>query len=214
MSATHVISRRTILTGSLAAVATPATAMATEGGLAELIADYRWAREAELEASAQADALYQAANLPDVAVSYGRRRFCDAETGEVTWGTWVFHHPFEVDRHFGPLLEFWNSPSRRGAKPHGLDQAYERVMAELRAAEQRRAEAERAAGITAADAMADQAGDQVLSLQEAIFAYRPRTMDDVALKNAFILEMLLDKRDIRDHLEVIFGAKPQPEADA
>lgn len=192
MSALPMPSRRSMLAGAAAVLAVAPADAAEFSALDELIADYRWATEAADAAVEAHWALEDSTELPEVLVQYGKRHLRDDETGEVAWGQWEFRCHADAARHFDPTIEAWPEGT---LFPHNVAKLREdrsAVMAELSTQEIARAEAERAAGITAAREQADRACAQAERLRDEIIAYRPVTMAEVVAKNAFLLQLMRD----------------------
>jgi hypothetical protein len=201
---TTEIGRRAVLVGTAAMLAAPAAARPALSPLDELIADYRLA-DAEREAlAAEADRLVETVDLPKVEVRYGRRQMRDPETGETRMGEWIFASAYEVNRHFDMICNSWHAQRWPHLVPE-IEAKRSAVMAELRAQEENRSEAERRAGVTAAELLADEALRRMLEIRREIFAYQPTSLGEVATKNAFLLEQVRDGINLQDDLTVIFG---------
>jgi hypothetical protein len=202
------LSRRAVLAGSAAAFVAPlapAAAASAMSPIAELIADYEMALEAEAAAEDLLDRLHETADLPVIEVAYGNRRFCDRETGKVTWGQWLFRYAFEVERHFAIAIDVRRTCPHQARAIPGLEAERDRVLSELRRQEAVRAAAEQACGITAADEMALRALEHLVAIRTDIVAHRPATMAEVAEKNAFLRRLHHEGFDLRDYLPAIFG---------
>lgn len=210
MSTRPILSRRTVLAGTTAALTVPAAAVAATAdtsALDELVADYRLAVEALSAADAEVERLHRTVVLPDVEVRCGRRRRRDPETGDVTFEPWCFSYPYEVERHFAVSIEGWLTCTAQAGYVAEQMAQRDRLMADLQAQWDRRAAIEQGAGITAAEALAEHAAEQMVAIRNAIFAFRPTTMADVAAKNLFLLDMLRARSITLDDWEAILTAE-------
>ncbi|MBX9911452.1 MAG: hypothetical protein K2Z25_22450 [Beijerinckiaceae bacterium] len=209
MSTLPILSRRAVLAGTTAALTLPAAAVAIAADtsvLDELVADYRLAVEALSAADAEVERLQGTVVLPDVEVRCGRRRRRDPETGTVTFESWCFSYPYEVERHFAVSIEGWLTCTAQAGYVAEQEAQRDRLMADLQAQWDLRAALEQSAGITAAEALADHAAEQMFAIRKAVFAFQPTSMAEVATKNAFVLEMLRLHGLSNPQLEAIFGA--------
>lgn len=201
------LSRRAVLAGSAAvfvAPLTPAAAASDMSPIAELIADYEMAVEAEAAAYDALERLYASADLPIVEVACGKRRFRDQETGEITFGPWLFSQAFEIEQHFGISIDAWRTNPGQTAFIAELEAKRDSLLAELRQKEAVRIAAEDACGITAADEMALRAMQQRLAIRADIFAHRPASLAEAAERDAFLLRLHREGVDLRDYLPAIF----------
>jgi len=198
-------SRRAVLAFA-AAAATPAGATESENRLQELVSEYRWALEAADAAVEASWRLEEDTALPEVRVRYGRRRFTDPETREVTWGQWEFTTRPQAERHFNPIIAAWATDRRFPHNISGLQAERDEVLAELDRQSEARREAERSAGITTAVELADRACTEAIRVRDEIIDFQPATMAEVATKNAFLLELLRAGHDFEPDLEKIFSS--------
>lgn len=204
MSKPLPVSRRTCLVAGAATLASQAVARPMTSPLDKLIADYRLANVEEETLVAEADRLFLTVDLPKVEVRYGRRKLRDSETGETRMGEWIFSTAYDVDRHFDMQRNSWHAQQWPQLIPE-IEAKRTNVMAELRAQEGVRAEAARRAGVTAAELLADQALFRMLAIRRDIFAYQPTTLDEVATKNAFLLQIVREGVNLQQDLELILG---------
>lgn len=189
-AATGLPSRRILIIGAGATLAAPVAAAPVFSPLDELIADWRLAAEEADVLSAEADRILACADLPTVEVHVGRRRF---------------RYPDQVQRSFDPLIAAWEN-DRLGAEfAPRLRKQRDELITELGRQEAARREAERNCGLTAAEALADQACDRARAIRKEIIAWRPASMAEVATKDAWLLQQVRDGINLQDDLAVIFG---------
>lgn len=201
------ITRRSAL-GALVALAAGTTAAGAavalhepSGRLAELLADFRWKDEEWDAAAADVDRLYREnMDLPAVQVVI-RYEAIDEATGAITFGEWIAHIESDIIRRF-PTGGFW-TPAQNAE----ILRRREELLAAYRAAERRRYDAEASAGITVAQAIEDAAYKARCAAMDAIFAYRPATLEEMAAKDAYLASKLAEGYDFEDaDLALIFGA--------
>jgi len=190
MAVSQLVNRRTCLAAVAGALAGPAASATTNSPLDELIADWRMANEEAVALAAEADRILAAADLPTVEVRYGQ---------------WRCRYPFEVSRRFDPLIAAWENDRLHAEFTPRLRRDRDELIAELGRQEAARLEAERSRGLTAADALADQASDRAHAIRKEIIAWRPTSMAEVATKNAWLLQQVRDGTNLQDDLAVIFG---------
>lgn len=190
MSAPANLHRRALLSGAAATLAAPGPAAAAHTPLDELIADWRMADEETEALGAEADRILASADLPVIEVSYGRLRL---------------RSPNQVHRHFDPVIAAWENDRLQGEFAPGLRQRRDELIMELGRQETTRREAERNCGLTAAEALADQAFYRAHAIRKEIIAWRPRDMAEVATKNAFLLEQIRGDALPQSDLEIIFA---------
>lgn len=198
-------SRRAVLSGIAAALAAAPALGSQTSRLDELIADYRWAEEAATAAEDNFNVLFEATELPKPQVRCGKRRIRDSVSGDVTWGTWEFGFTFEIERHFEPWLSLASAPNSPIGNIQEIEAERDALIEDLMRQQALLAEAERASGITAAEDAVNRAILHKEELREEIFAFRPSSMAEVAVKNAWLLEQLRSGNSLEDDLVTIFG---------
>ncbi len=200
-----MLDRRALMSGGAAALAAPVTIAATPspdvGRLAELIADWFWAHEAEVAAAAEEDRLRISADIPPAVVRCGKRRLVHSETGEVSFGQWEFSYHFEVKQYFNNSIEFWQASPQGEAAVRSLTDQRDKALAELDREWQRFQEAKRAAGITAAERVADLASDVTWRLRNEILDYRPANLREAAAKVEFMI--LLNESGLMSPADIV-----------
>lgn len=194
MSAAAKLHRRALLTGAAAVLTASVPAAATDTPLDELIADWRMADEETEALVAEADRILASANLPVIEVSYGR---------------WRLRSPNQVHRHFAPMIAAWENDRLQAEFAPSLRQRRDELIVELGKQQAARREAERNCGLTAAEALADQAFCRAQAIRKEIIAWRPRDMAEVATKSAFLLEQIRGDALHRSDLEIIFGGRSE-----
>lgn len=189
VSNTFSLSRRTCFTVAAAIVAAPASATTFGPSLDELIADWRMADEETEALVAEADRILASANLPVIEVSYGR---------------WRLRSPNQVHRHFDPMIAAWENDRLQAEFAPSLRQRRDELIAELGKQQAARREAERNCGLTAAEALADQAFYRAHAIRKEIITWRPRDMAEVATKSSWLLEQVREGVNLADNLATIF----------
>lgn len=206
----NIITRRAalgglaLLTGSVATLATARTERA-EGvsSLSELISNYRrlcveeqaaWEHWVELDAKIV---------LPDVTVTFGTARILDENTGQETWGQWSATTAEQIRRHYEPL-EWMTAPAK--AK---LAQNCAAVLARLQEKQQAYDEAKVESGLAVAQTVWERANASMNHSREAIFAYRPATIEEMERKNDFLAELnVMGEVEFSEReLALIFGER-------
>lgn len=189
MSAAAKLHRRALLTGAAAALTASVPAAATDTPLDELIADWRMANEEAEALNTEADRILASADLPTVEARYGQ---------------WRLHCPHQVHRYFAPMIAAWENDRLQAEFAPSLRQRRDELIAELGKQQAARREAERNCGLTAAEALADQAFYRAHAIRKEIITWRPRDMAEVATKSSWLLEQVREGVNLADDLATIF----------
>lgn len=206
MSALSAPSRRSMLVAAVA-LAAPAASAGEYSALDELIADYKWAKQASDAAWEAAELLGAEIDLPLPVIRHGKRRIQDPETGTVSWGQWEFSFDFEIERHFDPIIAAWETNRLQKPFVEKMKITRDQLLCDLRAQEAVREALTVSSGLRAAQDAFDHAYEQQDKLREQIIAYRPSAIAEVAVKNAFLLQLMQSGwRPSPDDLAIIFSA--------
>lgn len=184
------LSRRTCLTALAVALASPPATIPSMTPLDELIADWLMANEEAEALNAEADRILAAADLPTVEVQVRSRRFS---------------YPDQIRDSFDPLIAAWENDRLGPEFAPPLRRQRDDLIAELQRQETARRDAERACGLTSAEALADNASARARAICREIFAWRPTSMEEVATKNAWLLRQVRDGINLQGDLELILG---------
>lgn len=194
-AATGLPNRRLVLTAAAAALAVPATALAFSSSLEELIADWSLAQEEADALHAEADRILASADLPTVEVWVRARRF---------------RYPDQIRSSFDPLIAAWENDRLGTEFAPRLRRQRDELIAELQRQEEARRGAEIACGLATAEALADQAAERARRISKEIMTWLPASMDEVATKNAWLLQLVRDGINLQGDLEAIFASGAHP----
>lgn len=199
------ISRRAVL-GALAAasVAVSSTTAAGSGGqahfeIAELIADYRMKEAEQLKILDEATELEERHldRLPRREVKYHMRVVVN---GMESQRPMIFRSEEAIEHFFEPHATWTDEV--RAAKLANC----QRLILELRRAEAANEQLRRDFGITAAFELFDNSCWACRRAKEAIFAYRPKSLAEMDVKNAFLAEWFESGCDLSDEdIRLVFG---------
>lgn len=186
------INRRSLVAVATVSSTFPALAGSDDaGGLAELIADYRWKHEEWTQVCSELDTLLASPALPPDRIKV---RWRVEYPGYIDFRTIVYRFKEEIDRSFG--VDRGHKLSQKASRRRA------RALARLRRQHAIHEAAREALGINRLEHLEGEAFEARWQAHVAILKQRPATLAEAQMKDRFLLELLdqgndFDPRQLR-----------------
>lgn len=191
------VTRRAVLSGATATVLTIGTAPAADqvSPVAELIEDYRFAREEHEHADERAARIQGEMQAPLARVCVGNLLVNGGKEP-----IYVYSHG-EIDRRADQIdireVPEWHTRATR------LRALWHKTLSD---AEERYDSEAKRRGLDEADDAADKAWDAEFNARDAVLIYPCKTVSDYQARDGFIRELIINDRITEDVWDLAFGA--------